>query len=222
MAPVSQEGQALFKVGDNVPPCSTYYKVIGDLSSGKTPIIALHGGPGVNHEYLLVLSDLTESLGHPLVFYDQIGTGKSTHYRDRMGDITFWTDDLFLRELDNLLVHLDVQQDYILCGHSWGGMLASRHAVRQPAGLKRLILMSTPADMQLWIKSQNILRSQLPQDIQDVLDKHEKEGTTESAEYQRAVGAFYARHLCIIDPMPAEIAAGFAEIAKDPTVYLTM
>uniref|UniRef100_A0A0W0FXG6 Putative proline iminopeptidase n=1 Tax=Moniliophthora roreri TaxID=221103 RepID=A0A0W0FXG6_MONRR len=216
------EGQIEFKIADDVPPCFTYYKVVGELHNGKTLLIALHGGPGVNHEYLLVLSDLTKMLQIPLVVYDQIGTGRSTHYPNKMGDVAFWTEELFVRELDNLINNLGISDGYILCGHSWGGMLAARHAVRQPKGLKKLILMSAPADMKLWVTAQDRLRSLLPKEVQEVLTKHEKEGTTDSAEYQEAVGVFYARYLCIMDPMPAEVTAGFAEIEKDPTVYLTM
>src|SRR5262249_1035523 len=36
-----------------------------------------------------------------VVFYDQIGNGRSTHYEGRNGD--FWTVDLFVRELQNLV-----------------------------------------------------------------------------------------------------------------------
>ncbi|EEB93073.1 hypothetical protein MPER_08321 [Moniliophthora perniciosa FA553] len=107
-------------------------------------------------------------LHNPLIVYDQIGGGKSTHYSNKMGDTSFWTEELFVRELDNLINHLGVSDGYILCGHSWGGTLAARHAVRQPKGLKKLVLMSAPADMKLKRR--------------DILDKHEKEGTTESAE----------------------------------------
>ncbi|KAJ3782187.1 proline iminopeptidase [Lentinula aff. detonsa] len=199
-------------------PCHTYYKVIGTLASDTTPLIALHGGPGVNHEYLNILADLRI----PLVVYDQIGTGKSTHYPEKMGDTSFWIEQLFLDELDTVLRHLGLQDNYDLAGHSWGGMLAARHAALQPKGLRRLVLMSAPADMQLWIQSQNRLRKQLPQTVQDVMADHEANNTTESKEYQEAMGVFYAHFLCRLDPMPEPIVNGFAEVAKDPTVYLTM
>lgn len=101
-------------------------------------------------------------------------------------------------------------------------MLGSRHAARQPAGLKHLVVASSPASMGLWVEAQNILRAQLPQDIQDILLKHEADGTTESKEYMDAVQVFYARHLCIMNPMPDTLVEGFGWIDKDPTVYLTM
>ncbi|KAJ6605830.1 Alpha/Beta hydrolase protein [Mycena sp. CBHHK59/15] len=222
------EGEVDFDVPNAGKPCKTWYKIVGDLTNpaSRRPLIALHGGPGVNHAYLLILSDLTAAHSIPLVVYDQIGTGYSTHLPEKMGDVSFWTEQLFLDELDNLLGHLGIKGDYDLLGHSsfclWGGMFGARHAAKQPAGLKHLVLASTPADMGLWITSQNALRAELPQDIQDVLDKHEKEGTTDSPEYQTAVGEFYARHLCRLSPMPEPVAEGFGWIQKDPTVYLTM
>ena len=218
-----KEGYATFPVpGIEDKPCQTYYQVIGDLHSGHAPIVALNGGPGANYQYLLILSDVTKAKGNALVVYDQIGIGKSTHYREKAGDTSFWVDQLFLDQLDNLLVHLRIQDRYIVIGHSWGGMLASRHAVQQPPGLTHLILMSAPADMHLWVTAQNGLRTELPQDVQDVLTKNEKAGTTDSEEYQAAVAVFNSKFLCRIDPMPDAIAAGFAAMLADPTVYMTM
>ena len=58
--------------------------------------------------------------------------------------------------------------------------------------------------------------------VQDTLTKHEKDGTTDSKEYQDAMEVFYARHVCRLNPMPKDVTDTFAELAKDPTVYYTM
>ena len=67
-----------------------------------------------------------------------------------------------------------------------------------------------------------MLRLQLSREVQDTLTRHEREGTTESAEYEGAVEVFYARFMCRVDPMPEEIQASFAGLKKDNTVYMTM
>jgi len=139
-----------------------------------------------------------------------------------MGDGSFWTIQLFLDELDNLLAHFKIQDDYDLLGHSWGGMLAASHAVRNPSGLRRLAIMSSPSSMPLWVEEQNRLRSQLPQEVQDTLTKHEEAGTTSHEEYEAATQVFYGRHLCRLNPLPSDMVALFEWIAKDPTVYHTM
>jgi pimeloyl-ACP methyl ester carboxylesterase len=77
--------------------------------------------------------------------YDQLGCGRSTHLPEKKGDVDFWTVKLFLRELDNLLSHLGIQNNYDLYGHSWGGNLASEHAVCQPEGLNKLIIANAPS-----------------------------------------------------------------------------
>jgi L-proline amide hydrolase len=47
----------------------TWYRVVGDLNADKAPLLFLHGGPGVPHDYLESLADLSEN-GRPVVFYD--------------------------------------------------------------------------------------------------------------------------------------------------------
>jgi L-proline amide hydrolase len=197
----------------------TWFRITGDLRSGTPPMVVAHGGPGGTHDYLLTIADLSR-LGRPVVHYDQLGNGHSTHLRDRGAD--FWTVDLFLDELDNLLDKLGIASAYHLLGQSWGGMLAAEHAVRRPTGLKSLIISNSPASMPLWLDAAASLRAQLPADVQATLTRHEEAGTTESAEYTTAMEVFYDRHVCRVLPRPAELARTFAAIAGDPTVYHTM
>jgi L-proline amide hydrolase len=196
----------------------TWYRITGDLSSDRTPLLVVHGGPGAAHNYLLRYADIADT-GRAVIHYDQLGVGRSTHLRDKGAD--FWQVGLFLDELDNLLRHLDIQDRYHLLGQSWGGMLAAEHAVLQPPGLRSLIISNSPASIQLWLQEANKLRAKLPPDVQATLLKHEAEGTTNADEYNAAVKVFYDRHLCRI-PWPPEVEATFAAIADDPTVYHTM
>jgi hypothetical protein len=101
-------------------------------------------------------------------------------------------------------------------------MLVSHHASKQPLGLKYLVLASAPADMGLWVECQKALRTELPQDVQDVLNKHEQDESMDSAEYKAAMEVFYSRFLCRTHPLPEPLAEGFDWIEKDPTVYFTM
>ncbi len=203
----------------NFGPYQTWYRVTGDLANGRTPLIILHGGPGCTHDYVDAFKDIAAS-GHAVVHYDQLGNGKSTHLPHQ--DPSFWTVELFLAELDNLLDHLDIRQHYVLLGQSWGGMLASEHAVRQPAGLKALILANSPSCMRTWVSEANRLREQLPAGVQQALLKHEKAGTYQHPEYVAASRVFYDRHVCRINPWPEEVARTFTQVDADPTVYHTM
>ncbi|MEV5434305.1 proline iminopeptidase-family hydrolase [Streptomyces sp. NPDC052701] len=197
----------------------TWFRVTGDLRSGRPPLVVVHGGPGSTHDYLLGLTALAED-GWPVVHYDQIGNGGSTHLPGRGAD--FWTVDLFLDELDNLLRHLDIADDYVLFGQSWGGMVAVRHAARQPAGLRGLVVANAPASYPLWLQEMKVLRDQLPPGVNDTLLRHEAAGTTDSHEYFQAMRVFYERHVCRVTPWPRDFMASFMEVYNDPTVYYTM
>ncbi|KAG6810537.1 hypothetical protein H0H92_011424 [Tricholoma furcatifolium] len=202
----------------------TWYKLVGDLhttKAGVRPLVALHGGPGVSHSYMTPHTDLVASHGIPVILYDQIGIGESSHRKDAPKE--FWTLELFMDELENLLGHFGISGDYDLVGHSWGGMLAANFvAARQPKGLKHLIVTDTPASMALWMESTAGLVAQLPQDVQDVIKKHEEAGTTEDPEYEAAMHVFYQKHVCRLETWPDDLNASFAAMAADPTVYHTM
>lgn len=205
------------------PHGTTWWRVTGDLAAtraaGRAPLVVLHGGPGVPHDYTLRIARIAEQ-GRAVVHYDQLGCGNSTHLPDRGAD--FWTVQLFLDELDALLAGLGIADDYTLLGQSWGGMLAAEHAVRRPAGLRALVIANSPASMALWLAEANRLRGELPGDVQDTLLRHEQAGTTDSDEYLEAEKVFYDRHVCRVVPNPPEVVASFAKLAEDPTVYHAM
>ncbi|POS77538.1 peptidase S33 [Diaporthe helianthi] len=181
------EGLAEFHVPGLAKPCQTWYTVIGDLhTSAAPPLIVLHGGPGACHDYLLPLTDLGPSTA--IVFYDQIGNGRSTHLPEKNGDENFWSVELFINELDNLLSHLGLQDRPIdVYGHSWGGMLAAEWAAAQPPNLRRLIISNSLASMDAWREGVNYLRQQLPAHDQKGLAHAEETLDFESSEYQDAV-----------------------------------
>lgn len=196
----------------------TWYRISGELEGG-TPLVVLHGGPGAAHNYTLRIAGLVAKQ-RTVIHYDQLGIGNSTHLREKGAD--FWTVQLFLDELDNLLDALGIAGAYHLLGQSWGGMLAAEHAVRRPAGLKSLVIANSPASMELWIAEANRLRADLPPDVQETLLAHEVAGTTDHPDYRAAEQVFNARHVCRVVPNPPEVAATFAAIEADPTVYNTM
>ncbi|MDQ1750592.1 MAG: L-proline amide hydrolase [Pseudonocardiales bacterium] len=199
----------------------TWYRIVGDLhgTPGPAPLITLHGGPGATHDYLLSMSDLAVG-GRAIIFYDQIGNGRSSHLPDRGAD--FWTVGLFVQELQNLVRALDLGPGHHVLGQSWGGFLAQEYALTQPEGLRSLILADTAASFPDFVAECNRLRTLLPAEVDATLRRHEEAGTTESAEYAEACQVFYRRHVCRLDEWPAEVDAAFGWIDRDPTVYHTM
>lgn len=86
----------------------TWYQVTGTLGAGRPAVVVVHGGPGSSHDYLLGLCVLAED-GWPVVHYDQLGNGGSTHLPGQ--DPAFWTPELFSDELSNLLGCLELTGD---------------------------------------------------------------------------------------------------------------
>ncbi len=168
---------------------------------------------------MLSIAEIARS-GRPVIHYDQLGAGRSTHLRDKGG--YFWTVDLFLEELDNLLAYFGIEDRYFLLGQSWGGMLGAEHAIRQPAGLKGLVISNSPASMELWLSEANRLRSELPREVEEVLERHEAQGTLNDPEYLKAAAYFYARHVCRVVPTPPEVEATNQYMKEDSTVYNVM
>jgi L-proline amide hydrolase len=196
----------------------TWYRVVGDLQAGPTPVVICHGGPGAAHDYTEPIANLSR-FGRGCVLYDQVGCGKSTHLPDAPAD--FWTVQLFKDELSDLTRELGIAERYALVGQSWGGMLAMEYALDHPEGLRAIVVADSPASIPLWVEEANRLRADLPPDVQETLTRHEADGTTESKEYVDAVRVYYDRHLCRV-PWPDYVTRSFAQMDEDPTVYHTM
>ena len=196
----------------------TWYRVVGDdQSDGKLPVVLLHGGPGATHDYLEPLEALAETGGRRVVFYDQIGCGKS----DLPEDDSLWVVETFVEEVDVIRGALGLDRIHLF-GSSWGGMLAMEYALTQPRGLESLILASSPASIPQWVEETGKLRADLSPDVQAVLDRHEAAGTTDDPEYEEAATEFYKRHVCRTEPWPDCVLRSFQFIAEHGVVYRTM
>ena len=209
----SVEGRAKFG------PYETWYRITGDLGSKKPPVFILHGGPGAAHNYVDAYKLLSRT-GRAVIHYDQLGCGNSTLLPDKGAD--FWTPQLFVDELENLVDHLKQRGRFHVLGQSWGGMLAAEYGVRRPKGLQTLTIANSPASMALWSSEAMRQRSEMPKDIQDTLYKHEKAGTYSDPEYEKATMWVYERHVCRVVPFPPEVTATFDQVKRNPTVYNTM
>jgi L-proline amide hydrolase len=213
----TREGTVQFELG-NGETAETWFRITGHLEAEAAPLVLLHGGPGATHDYLLSMTDLAAD--RAVVHYDQLGNGRSTHYPERGAD--FWTVDLFVRELHSLVAALGIADRHHVLGQSWGGFLAQEYAFTSPPGLRSLVLADTAASFPDFVAEANRLRADLPPDVEATLRRHEDEGTTDDPAYMEACQVFYARHVCRLDPMPAEVVEAFSWLERDPTVYHTM
>lgn len=222
----SKEGTVKFHIDSISTTCETWYKIVGDLDAPDTiPLFALHGGPGACHEYLLPLQKLAEPT-RPMIFYDQIGNGRSTHLRHLRGDERFWTMDLFMAELSNLVCQLGLgSRTFDLHGQSWGGMLGAEYAIRgaHRQQIRKLILSNSLASTALYVEGTNIEIQKFPEKFQEAIAKARQTGEYETADCMAALDHFMRHLLSVSRPWPnPALAPGFEWLKKDDTTYFTM
>jgi L-proline amide hydrolase len=199
----------------------TWYRVVGDIeaSAHRAPVIVCHGGPGATHDYVTRIADLHRS-GRPCVLYDQLGNGRSDHLAD--ADPSFWTVELFERELAALAAHLGIDGRYHVIGQSWGGMLALLHALERPPGLLSVVAADSPSSVPGFVAGCNELLDQMDAGVREKIRAGEASGETSTPEFQAAAMEFYKRHVCRLEPWPEEVVRSFEAMEADPTVYGTM
>ena len=164
----------------------TYYRVVGDPASRKTPLLMLHGGPGSTHNYYELLDFLAEEDGRLFISYDQIGCGKS--YLD--GHPELWSMETWIGELKAVRRALGLEE-VILLGQSWGGMLLLEYLCRhEHAGVRGAVLSSTLPSSRLWGEEQARMIRQLPAEAQEAI-REATERNDYSAEAYKAAEALY-------------------------------
>jgi proline-specific peptidase len=195
----------------------TWFQIVGDLSASgaKLPLLVLHGGPGVPHDYLEDLAMLAET-GRPAVFYDQLGCGKSDH----PDDPALWVMETFVDEIGTVRDALGLDRVHLL-GHSWGGWLALEYALGQPSGLESLVLASTCPSLPAFAAETRRLKESLPADVQNTIDEHEAAGTTDHEAYSEAAMAYYTQWICRLEPpWPDHAMRSLNNMSQD--IYATM
>ena len=193
----------------------TWYRIVGE-GQGKAPLVCLHGGPGMAHDYLEPLEQIAQT-GRQVIFYDQLGCGMSDHPHNP----ALWTVGLFVEEVAEVRRALGLEEINLL-GQSWGGFLAQEYLLTRPPGVKSLTLANSAASTWRWIEEANRLRAQLSPDVQQVLSEHEADETLDDPAYLSATELYYRLHVCRLDPWPECFNRTLEQLARDPEVYHTM
>lgn len=163
----------------------TYYRIVGEATQGKKPLVLLHGGPGSTHNYFEVLDKVAET-GRQVIMYDQIGCGNSFVE----GHKELFNAQTWIEELMELRKHLGLEEIHLL-GQSWGGMQAIWYALEyKPEGIKSYILSSTLSSAKLWEKEQKRRISYMDEADQKALLDAVKTGDYSSKEYNDALDKF--------------------------------
>lgn len=134
------------------PDVTLYARVAGNLAPGNV-LIAIHGGPGMTHDYLLNL----ETLAGPdlaVLSYDQRGVGRSSSPQAVPENYTL---DRYAEDLEAVRQAMGVDSVHLF-GHSWGGIVAMRYAALYPERVRSVILTgSGPPTRELTVRCQQAL-----------------------------------------------------------------
>ncbi|HEY2071262.1 MAG TPA: proline iminopeptidase-family hydrolase [Rhizomicrobium sp.] len=194
----------------SVPGGKVWWRRLGD--GPKPPLVLLHGGPGMGHDYLLPLGSLAQ--GREIIFYDQLGCGRS----DAPEEPQLYTIEQFATRLEVLREALKLPR-IVLYGHSWGGILAIEYlASRKRLGVERLILSNALASARQANDGIFGLMSKMPGGERLVtLERGRDYG---SPEYTTLANAFSDLHQCRADPKPPELEASIANAMQSPCVSI--
>ncbi len=174
-----------------------FFKSFGEPRKGT--VLCLHGGPGSAHDGGICMARLSEE-GYRVVFYDQLGCGKS----DQPQDQSLFTVERYVEEVEGVRQALGLGKVH-LYGHSWGGMLNLAYAIKYNSNLNSLLVSSGTPSTPLCAAEMWRLRSELPNDLQETLAKYEREGDYWNDNYLSAMDQVYKRHVCRLDPWPPAV-----------------
>lgn len=171
------------------------------IGSGPIKVLLLHGGPGLSHEYLEGFESFLPNAGIEFYYYDQLGCNNS----DRPTDPSLWTLEGYLEEVEEVRQGLGLQE-FVLYGHSWGGILAIEYALKYSDHLRGLVISNMSAGMTSYTKRINWWRRQFPKSIQEQLDRFDLTANYDSPEYAAfMMREIYPRVICRLPHWPEPV-----------------
>lgn len=165
-------------------------------ADGATPLLTVHGGPGICHDCLEPLAGLAGR--RRVFFYDQYGCGKS----DRAPDASEYDIDLFVDEISAVRSALNLGEVHLFA-HSYGGPLLLQYLLSDPrTGVKSVTLSNTFASVPALVQGWTARRRELSPEAQQALDAADR-GTADPEAYGAALGEFVSRFVLPFEPPEA-------------------
>ena len=177
------------------------------VGHGPLKVLLLHGGPGFSHDYLECFEDFMPA-GVEFYYYDQLGCGNS----DKPADTALWTLPRYLEEVEQVRAGLGLE-DFVLYGHSWGGMLGYEYALKYGRHLRGLVVSNMTAGVPAYVEHMKVLRAALSPADQATLARYEQTRRYDAPEYQKIIfEQLYAQHLLRLPEWPEPVARTFGKV----------
>ncbi len=191
-----------------IPVVGGKYKVwTKKMGSGSTKVLLLHGGPGFNHDYMEAMESFLPGAGIEMYYYDQLGCGNS----DRPEDESLWNLPRYLEEVEEVRKGLNLT-NFILLGHSWGGMLTIEYALKNQhdGHLRGIVISNMVASIESFLVCADKWKKTLPDNLLKEVDRIEAEEDWENPEYERIMmEELYPKMICRIQPWPEPLMRSF-------------
>ncbi len=158
----------------HTPEVDIGYETFG-VRGEALPVIAVNGGPGLSHAYMMV-NDLWEQVGRDrlVILYDQRGTGASKPVAAGAAQ----TMDAQVADLEAVRAHFGIDK-VALVGDSYGGFLTMAYAAQHGEHVAKMVLSDSPPPS---LKSMVHLLPQTFPDIEEEDEAAEKKlGDTDAA-----------------------------------------
>lgn len=191
-----------------------YYERYGKGNRHK--LLALHGGPGGSHDYLLPLADLVDQ-NFDIVFYDQFGCGKSDYPKNESD----YSLEYAVEEVDGVRQALFGDTKVNLFGNSWGGMLSLAYALKHQDQLISLTSSSGLSSIPETVREMHRLIGLLPEGYKKGIEEHESKGEYDHPDFVEATEYFMRQHVLRMDDWPDEVTR-MLEMTEKRGTYLKM
>ena len=184
-------------------------------------VLLLHGGPGSTHEYLEACDSFLPAAGIEYYYYDQLGSG----FSDQPEDPSLWEVSRFVDEVEQVRRALGLGPDnFVLYGHSWGGILAIEYALAHQQQLRGLVISNMMSSVPAYnAYAEQVLMPEMDQAALAEIKALEASGDIESPRYMELLGPqHYVRHVLRmpVADWPEPAVRGFAHI--NPAIYVSM
>jgi proline iminopeptidase len=192
--------------------------------TGNNPrlkVLLLHGGPGATHEYLEACDSFLPAAGIEYYYYDQLGSG----FSDQPAEPSLWEVDRFVEEVEQVRQALDLGPDnFVLYGHSWGGILGIEYALKYQHHLRGLVISNMMSSVPAYnAYAEQALMPAMDQSALAEIKALEAAGQIEDPRYMELlVAQHYVHHVLRMPPQdwPDPANRGFAHI--NPAIYVSM
>src|SRR5215469_4064832 len=192
--------------------------------TGNNPrlkVLLLHGGPGSTHEYLEACDSFLPGAGIEYYYYDQLGSGRS----DQPDEPSLWDVDRFVAEVEQVRQALDLGPDnFVLFGHSWGGVLAIEYALKYQRHLRALVISNMMSSVPAYnAYAEQVLMPAMDEEKLAEIKALEAAGQIEDPRYMALLmEQHYVHHVLRMpqDSWPESASRGLAHI--NPAIYVRM